>query len=277
MADNDKYNDEYQFADLDAVGAEPLDYNQSPDDVSQEKSAEKLQAKAGFAANKIMWRNALIVISILVLIIIVYPFIKSLFSTDKKQSVMTSVTNVSTLQQNPIPTPIQPTSVSPVIMQAPVSSSSEDKLSQKLTSLELNQRNMRSDIASTNNQLDSVNKSIDDMMKKITELNQVISQFTSKAEEHARELERLRNLEVAWKKAHMPRVIVNHVTPIHLKYYIQAAIPGRAWLIASNGATLTVREGTPIAGLGIVKLIDARQGRVLTSSGQVIRFSQEDS
>ncbi|MBA3536672.1 MAG: type IV secretion protein IcmG, partial [Tatlockia sp.] len=62
-----------------------------------------------------------------------------------------------------------------------------------------------------------------------------------------------------------------------LMYFIQAIIPGRAWLIATNGSTITVREGTRIAGWGVVKLIDPIQGRVLTSSGRIIRFSQRDS
>jgi intracellular multiplication protein IcmG len=61
------------------------------------------------------------------------------------------------------------------------------------------------------------------------------------------------------------------------RYNIQAVIPGRAWLIATNGATLTVSQGTAIPGYGIVKLIDPVQGKVTTSSGQIIRFSQEDS
>ncbi|HAF87135.1 MAG TPA: type IV secretion protein IcmG, partial [Legionellales bacterium] len=60
-------------------------------------------------------------------------------------------------------------------------------------------------------------------------------------------------------------------------YYIKAVIPGRAWLIAANGSTLTVSEGTNIKGYGMVKLIDSTQGRILTSSGRVIRFSQQDS
>ena len=58
---------------------------------------------------------------------------------------------------------------------------------------------------------------------------------------------------------------------------MQAVIPGRAWLIANNGSTITVREGTPIPGYGIAKIIDPIKGRVMTSSGKEIRFSQDDS
>ena len=60
-------------------------------------------------------------------------------------------------------------------------------------------------------------------------------------------------------------------------YYIQAVIPGRAWLIATNGSTLTVREGSTIPGYGIVRKIDPNLGKVFMSTGKVIRFSQLDS
>ena len=62
-----------------------------------------------------------------------------------------------------------------------------------------------------------------------------------------------------------------------MNYYVQAVIPGRAWLIATNGSTLTVRQGSSVRGYGVVQSIDAVQGRVNTSSGRVIRFSQDDS
>ena len=58
---------------------------------------------------------------------------------------------------------------------------------------------------------------------------------------------------------------------------LQAIIPGRAWLVCSNGETLTVRQGTQVYNYGEVRYIDATSGQVLTSSGQTIAFSQEDS
>lgn len=58
---------------------------------------------------------------------------------------------------------------------------------------------------------------------------------------------------------------------------LQAIIPGRAWLLCSNGDTITVSQGTRITDYGVVRYIDATNGRVLTSSGQTITFSQDDS
>lgn len=72
-----------------------------------------------------------------------------------------------------------------------------------------------------------------------------------------------------FRKMKMPSQQVNCV--------LQAIIPGRAWLICSNGETVTVSQGTRIGDYGIVRYIDAPNERVLTSSGQTITFGQEDS
>ena len=55
-------------------------------------------------------------------------------------------------------------------------------------------------------------------------------------------------------------------------YYIQAIIPGRAWIRTSNGQTITVTYNDEIAGLGKVTKIDAENGLVVTSSGAKIAY-----
>lgn len=62
-----------------------------------------------------------------------------------------------------------------------------------------------------------------------------------------------------------------------VQYFLQAIIPGRAWLISSEGETLTVSRGTPLGSYGRVSFIDAASGRVLTSSGQTILFKPDET
>ncbi|MGV3739821.1 MAG: hypothetical protein ACO1N3_00815 [Gammaproteobacteria bacterium] len=62
-----------------------------------------------------------------------------------------------------------------------------------------------------------------------------------------------------------------------VQYFLQAIIPGRAWLISSEGETLTVSRGTPLGSYGRVSFIDAASGRVLTSSGNTIIFKPDES
>lgn len=55
-------------------------------------------------------------------------------------------------------------------------------------------------------------------------------------------------------------------------YYIQAIIPGRAWLKDSNGKIFTVANGDDIPGYGRVISIEPKQGMVRTDQGKVIEY-----
>jgi intracellular multiplication protein IcmG len=55
------------------------------------------------------------------------------------------------------------------------------------------------------------------------------------------------------------------------KLTLDAAIPGRAWLLGADGETSTVTEGDEIPGYGRVTKIDPAGGMVTTSSGRVIK------
>lgn len=149
----------------------------------------------------------------------------------------------------------------------------DTNVAQKLSALEFSQQSMRADVSSVSDKLGGISNNLNAIVAKMSELNGIIANLNTKVDEQSREIEQLTIRREEAKKA-------SHFVPkaIHYpKYHIQAVIPGRAWLIATNGATLTVREGTVVAGYGMVRLIDPNQGRVMTSSGQVIRFSQEDS
>ena len=50
---------------------------------------------------------------------------------------------------------------------------------------------------------------------------------------------------------------------------LRAVIPGRAWLVDTQGRTYTVAEGDVVGNFGKVTQIDSTVGRVMTSSGYV--------
>ncbi len=272
MADNDEYNEEYQFADLDAVTPDSEDHPGASEGNAPEVTPESPRS---FKQPNVK-RNAIIVVGIVIVIMVLYKIIGSIYS-EKKAETNAPIAPIPVTQQTPAPSPA-PTPV-PVETQ-PTPSVTETqkpgldiKVNQKLSTLELTQQNMRSEVSSVNDQITGLSQNVNTLVTKMSELNGVIANLSAKVEEQSRELEKLTIQRTVAK------VIHHQPTMAHprIKYFIQAVIPGRAWLIASNGTTLTVREGTIIAGYGIVKLIDPNQGRVLTSSGQVIRFSQEDS
>lgn len=62
----------------------------------------------------------------------------------------------------------------------------------------------------------------------------------------------------------------------HIDYFVQAVIPGRAWLVNEKGQAITVRVGSEVPGYGMVKDIDAPEGRVVMSTSKVFRFKHDD-
>ena len=261
MADKDQFNDEYQFDDLNAIdssgiGDESLTTADTSDVLDDTTTVKKEQDNTK--------RNAAIVIGAVILVILLFKIVGSM-SSSKKVAVKADMPALV-----PVPVVQPQVATAPPVVSPPVV---DTQVTQKLAALDASQQTMRSDISSLNDQLGTINQNINTIVAKMTELNSVIVSLNTKVEEQSHELELLTIRREQTKRIHP----LLHKTVPHPKYNIQAVIPGRAWLIAKNGATLTVREGTMIAGYGIVKLIDPTQGRVTTSSGQVIRFSQDDS
>ncbi|WP_133127909.1 type IVB secretion system protein IcmG/DotF [Legionella nagasakiensis] len=263
MADNDQYNDEYQFSDLDALSPEPSEESQGTE------SAFPTDKKQNFFTSGNLKRNVLIIVGMVILAMIVYKFLGAYFADRKTTPPVDTTAAPSPVRTQPVPAPTLAQPVQPI---QPIAAPAVDpKMSQKLSALEVSQQSMRSEVNSVSNQLGGISSNVNELSTHLSQLNQAIAALNAKIDEQSHEIEQLM---IRTKPKPAPRVV--KVTPVK-KYYVQAVIPGRAWLISSNGTTLTVREGSIIPGYGIVKLIDPNQGRVTTSTGQVIRFSQNDS
>ncbi|STX37654.1 type IVB secretion system protein IcmG/DotF [Legionella feeleii] len=268
--DKDEYSDEYQFADLDVISPDSSDGDAGS---SEAAGAEKKQFNSG--GRKDIRRNALIVVGIVIVIMLTYEFWGMLFSGKTTDAETTTVPPITTATPQPTPTqPVVTAPVQPVTPPTPPVQAGPDntQITQKLSALELSQQNLRSEVNALNDQLSGINSNVNELASKIADLNQMLTTLAAKVDQQSNQIDIL-TTRTAPKP--VPRIV--HKGPPRPVFYIQAVIPGRAWLIATNGSTLTVREGSQIAGYGVVKLIDARQGRVITSSGQVIRFSQQDS
>lgn len=257
MVDNNQDNDEYQFSDMDVINPDKMD-----DDLVSTKS----MADGQEGTKKDVRRNALIVVGLIILAMIAYKFMGAIFSSKK-----TPVPATTTLIKPLVPPVItKPSSVTPVPVVTTKTPDSQTE--QKLSALEFSQQTIRTEVTSINNQLGGLTSNVNDLTAKIDALTQSLNILSAKMEQQSHEIE---VLTVRAKPAKVVTVVRKSVP--RPMYYIQAVIPGRAWLIATNGSTLTVREGTIIPGFGTVKLIDPVQGRVLMSTGQIIRFSQQDS
>ncbi|QMT61285.1 type IVB secretion system protein IcmG/DotF [Legionella sp. PC997] len=274
MADNDQ-NDEYKFEELDSLENESLDTSEF-----DTKSSAPARP-GGMGPQKNIKRNALIAVGVIVFAMLMYKFIGGMFSKSPpppKESITPAPIAEITPPPAPPVTEIPQEPIQPVVQEpSPQTSALQESnaaLQQKVASIEASQQSVQSEVSSMNQQVGNVNNNVNALNAQITKLNQMITDLNNQV---VKQSEVINVLIERTKPKPVKRVVrIQHVAP-QINYYINAVIPGRAWLIGTNGSTLTVREGTKIAGYGTVKLIDSMQGRVLTSSGRVIRFSQEDS
>lgn len=275
----DKSTDEYQFLDLESA---------TPDFESELRSSKKdkqawMHALTGsLSGQKNVKRNALLVIVMVMLLMVVYRWVNySSPSTDKKSQVAIAPVSMTVSKKQSTSTPIKRTLPSTTTSESSVVAAPRVAVDvdQKLSTLTHEQQAIRAALTQTEAQLAVLSANMGELTTKMAALNQAMSVLTTNMESQSREMAQwlaqrkpIKPPSTVWKREHP-----SHHAPPSLQYAIQAVIPGRAWLIASNGTTLTVREGSLLSGYGVVKWIDAEQGRVIMGSGRVIRFAQEDS
>ncbi|RUR12244.1 type IVB secretion system protein IcmG/DotF [Legionella sp. km772] len=276
MAENDQ-NDEYKFVELDGLDNPMMD---DPDS-KQSSGTSSFERPVG-SSKKDIKRNAILALGLIILAMVLYKIIGSFIHKKDEVAVQQPVqptSQIAAVQPTQTIQPITQPTTQPVVNSAPsynpqpVNTVDNSELTKKVNAIEMAQQNVRSEVGTVSQQVNSVNSNVQNLNNQIASLNQVINNLSTQL---AKQTEEINVLMVRTQ----PKRVIKHISkPMTspLVYYIQAVIPGRAWIIGTNGSTLTVREGTKIAGYGVVKLIDPLEGRVVTSSGQVIRFSQEDS
>lgn len=61
-----------------------------------------------------------------------------------------------------------------------------------------------------------------------------------------------------------------------LVFHLRAIVPGRAWIVSNDGLSESVTTGDSVPQYGTVQVVDANRGMVLTSSGKVISYGEND-
>lgn len=263
MADQKHDQDEYQFDDLNTF--EP--------GLNQEEKTPEIQIEephdSSVLGNPVI-RNALIAVTVVIFLMVSYK-LYNWFSAPKAvlpkvvvKPLKTSLPKIQTLQP-----PVQTVQTTP----PPISAKVEEKLEQ----FESSQQTIQSNMSTMQGQLGDVNNSVTQLNQKLESLTQTIAALNEKIDHQSQELVILNERTLIKPKP----IVIHHAKPKPKTpppiYYIQAIIPGRAWLIAKNGTTITIRNGSIVPGYGTVTFVDPRQGRVVTSSGRVIRFSPADN
>jgi len=277
MADENEHvenvgdNDEYQFADLDGLGTEPVEPFSEESEGSGEEGVSSSPERSRLDPHMMKTiKHGLFAVGGLILFLLLYKFVASFLSpssttpsANKKMSVAMTSPKIEPMAKTP----------------APVQMSDKALIStdRKVNALEHERTRSNADVSVMRQQLRDVTQSVSDMTASINEVKQSMLMLSEKMEQQSERMVRLQTIKHTKKRAASSSTHAKKVKKAQTRYVIQAIIPGRAWLMSSKGNTLTVSRGSSVPGYGDVRLINPKVGRVFTSSGRVIQFSKADS
>lgn len=241
-------------------------------DMSQVFQKVKIKPILDAIQQNFILRVSLIVVLVLLLTAIIYRCSSNPLA-EKTNQKMASI-------------PVQHTSTKPqevIISQVPTvtfapksqpSTGGSDMTNSQFQRLEKANAELQSQIRDMSSQMTNLRNNVDTTT---ASLKVVAEQLAQLATTIGNEAQKTAGLADLIKQQKNPFSVAKMDLPVpQLQCALQAIIPGRAWLLCSNGETLTVSQGTQVSNYGEIRYIDAQTGQVLTSSGQTITFSQED-
>lgn len=263
-------DDEYHFSETDEMP--PFD--------EQDESPHRVVTASGTTQLK---RIILIGIAAFIVLLLLYKFLGGYFSSGKPTQTLKVAKDTPTQakpqtekevspQVTQVPQPEEPTQpvYQPTEPQRTVQTNPQ--VMEKLNQLESASNKSQENFQMLVQRLTEMKSTLEQTTNRLSQLNSNIMVLSQELSEQEHELTRLKTQVV--RKRHTVHRVVRK--PVEV-YYIQALIPGRAWLKSKRGAILTVSIGDKIRGYGTIKSIDPHQGEVITSLGKVITFSPSDT
>ena len=268
MADDLKNDDDYQFPQDEYAGSEQPASAEVHEDAPlggteqlQEKRsgwAGKLKTVSGGVANRfaaVRNKRILIVIGGVILLLVIINTMRS----GQKLPETPSTPSLSTQQPQAYaryPAQSQPEVQLPSFQQPLPSTSVEQPSSPE-----------------TQEALGGLRQQISDLKSKLSDAQQTNQQLQKSVADLTGQVRDLSTQLSAVVVRLMPKKETPRET---ITYHLRAVVPDRAWIISSNGDTITVAVGDKIDQYGVVRAIDAPNGIIDTSSGRKIGYGVND-
>jgi len=134
-----------------------------------------------------------------------------------------------------------------------------DRLSQDAANSQNTVSQLQSQVSDLKASLNTANANGVEMKDAVVALAQQVQDLTNQLKKE--------NAQASHRKKTPPAPMVT--------FHLVALVPGRAWIMGSNGESDTITVGTKLKHYGIVKAIDIYTGKVLTSSGKTIAYNTE--
>ena len=253
MTTKNKFHDEeYQFPQdeyVDDMHAEP---SAAPEEAQEEQPlmAEASDAVRGGLSN--IWsshKRIIIIVGVLVAVSLTFTVMRSLHKSAELSAA---------------PAQTAPAAAAPAAVQTVV----DPQVIDQLTSLKQDAVTNSSVIRQLQGQVQDFNNSLNQTRASQQQLNQSLMILVGQVQQLTTEVKVLAQpkpvkVAVAAPKAKPAPVIT---------FQIRAVVPGRAWIVGSDGQSQSVAVGDHVPQYGSVQSIDADAGVVLTTSGKTIKF-----
>lgn len=212
-----------------------------------EEKAE--QPKRSHFIVRLMQSNKRVTIVILIIIIALIAF--------KLLSLRSHVKVIAT------PKPV----VAAQTMPTPVVTTPSPQEVEQLNSLKQDEQTNQLTVSELQNQVQDLHNSLNQSTSAQAQLNQSMVALT----EQVKQLE-----QVVAATTRKPAVRKAALAPAPIVFHLRAIVPGRAWIVSSDGLSESVAQGDSVPQYGTVQVVDANRGMVLTSSGKVIGYGDND-
>ncbi len=249
MSTKQEFHDEYQFPQDDYN----IDLHDEPAPVASEAVESPIMeptehaAASGFASIWANHKRTLAIVGVVVAVGVVFAVMRA---THKPADAAPTA-------------PAQ--SAAPMIVQQPIV---DPQMAEQLNSLKADSVTNGMIIRQLQTQVQQLTGVLNQTRAQQQQLNQTVGGLVSQVQ--------LLNVQIKILTAPKP-VKVDKPAPQEapapvITYQLRAVVPGRAWIVASDGQSQSVAVGDHVQQYGTVQSIDADAGVVITTSGKTIKF-----
>ncbi len=232
-------------------------------------------ATKGSRFGKLNMRNVFIAIGIVVLLFVIYKLVGVFFETSSNKATKKTTTTQQQVQTKKTIETKQAQTNQQEVQQPQLPSKQIPGFSEQSEQEQtVQQPKTEQQIQTLQNRVNNLSNSVSQMQDSLNTIVNQLNTITQKLSEQEEKLATMKRPVVVKRKVHRPRAVVKRPKKVVPKtvYHIQAMMPGRAWLISSDGFTINVTTGSSIPGYGVVRGIYPTRGVVTTSTNAIIRY-----
>lgn len=258
-------NSEYKFSDSEVGGTSDMssDYQQ-PDFGAVNMNETKADFSSKFNLRNINWRRIAVPGGMILAVLFIYT-ISSFNSSSKtkssEQQKIIAQEDAALAQQRHL-AELAATAVKPVPVAVSDVGHDQVVIQQKID-------NVLQQIKGDQNTIANLNAAISKTQQDMAAVGRQVEQLANTVQQMVGEVDKLKTTPV---KKHVKKKVFK----LPVAYRIRAIVPGRVWLDAADGSSVTLAVGDKLAGYGNVKVIDHEQEMVVMSNGSIIQYGLGD-